>query len=176
MGPILDRVRLQSGRFSETWRLPTGLVQVTANTEEIDPLNPRADLAVTITLQSGVIVTECVNQNMTYVLIGIPADPTLPINLGPSGVNIHNGGGGELNGELLSGIYLSTLQTVATNALTFVASYAAVEDVFIDTGFPGFLRLDNSCAPNQNIGFAALSNSFPSSPSNVLRVDLYTAP
>ncbi len=181
--PILDRVTLQgvANRFHETWQMPTGLVRAITITEEIDPLDPTADLAVTVTPTSGLVVTECANQNMTYVMIGIPADPTLRMNLGVSGASVHNAGGGKLDGELISHIYFSTLQTVDTTSLTFVASYAAVENVFVDTGFSNFFRSDTSCSLNgdKKVGFAAMSNSSigsPSSPSNVLRVELYTAP
>lgn len=154
---------------SETWRLSTGLVRVQADTEAIDPLNPRADLAVTVTPDTGFTVTECVLQNATYVLIGIPADQTLPIDFDFSGVTFANvSGGSALNGELRSGIYFSTLQTVDTTSLTFVGSYTPVEGVFFDTGVSSFVRLETSCSQIQNIGIVTNSN--------VLRVDLYTAP
>ena len=154
---------------SETWRLSTGLVRVNSVTEEIDPLNPRADLSVTITPDSGFTVTECVLQNQTQVLIGIPANPNLPIDFNISGVNFANiPGGSALNGELRSGIYFSTLQTIDTTFLTLINSYTPTEGVFFDTGVPSFVRFESSCTPIQNIGFVTNSN--------VLRVDLYTAP
>lgn len=154
---------------SETWRLSTGLVRVTSVTEEIDPLNPRADLSVTITPDSGFTVTECVLQNQTQVLIGIPANPNLPIDFDMSGVTFANvPGGSALNGELRSGIYFSTLQTIDTTSLTFINSFTPTEGVFFDTGVPSFVRFESSCSQIQNIGFVTNSN--------VLRVDLYTAP